>query len=110
MWIASKYGFFSVVLKDGHHHIRARMESDLKALILHHPRAGEFSVEEWPSADYRYRIRIPEQDPAFGEFMRILASSVDYPNFKNQISANPDQRHKLDAYHRIWGILADLQK
>ena len=110
MWIASKYGFLSIVLKDGHHHIRARMEADLKALILHHPRAGDFAIEEWPSADYRYRIRIPEQDPTFGEFIRILAYSVDYPDFRNQISFIPDQRYKLDAYNRICGILADLQK
>ncbi len=109
-WVASKYGFFSIVLKDGHHHIRSRVEADLQELIAIHPWASEFSNEEWPSADYRYRLRIPQGDPAFGEFMEILFSSVDYSNFKSHIAANPAQRHKLDAYHRIWSILAGLQK
>lgn len=110
MWIASKFGFFSVVLKDGHHHVRARREEDLRALVAAHPRPEDCKIDEWPAADYRFRIRIPEGNPAFGELMGILAASADYPNFKSAIAANPSQRHKLDAYHRIWSIMADLQK
>lgn len=110
MWIASKLGFYSIVNKDGHYHIRARKRADLQALIKATPKF-DYEIESWPQADYRYRIRIPEEK--FNDFAQVFATfveSIDYGNFKNEIAATPSQRDKLHAYHEIWGIMADLQR
>lgn len=109
MWIASKYGFYSIVRKEGHFHIRARTEGDLAALRA---TAGldQFPIETWPSADYRFRFRIPEQDTdSLGSVFGALASSIDYTNFKSEIARTISQRKKLSAYHEIWHIMAEQQ-
>lgn len=108
-------GWFSIVLKDGHYHIRARVREDLENLrasmevenLGDEPALPE--IEEWPAADYRYRIRLPEGTPLIAEVFAALCWSIDYGNFKNEIAATPDQRDKLHAYHKIWGTMADLQ-
>jgi hypothetical protein len=124
MWIASKYGFFSIVLKDGHYNIRARARADLEALLVQigamqsecamdPPRT--YCIEHWPTADYAWRIRIPvsDDDPPhnmLSGLFAILADSIDYPNFKSQIAATPGQRDKLPIYHEIWHLLYDYQE
>lgn len=113
MWIASKLGFYSIVQKDGHFHIRARKRSDLEALLADTPKIGKYEIESWPAADYRYRVRIPADEKHFKDFAQIFATfveSIDYGNFKNEIAATPAQRDKLHAYHEIWGIMAGLQE
>ncbi len=42
------------------------------------------------------------------EIMSARAESIDYDNFKAAIAATPGQRHKLDAYHRVWSTLAAI--
>lgn len=111
MWIASKYGWFSIVQKDGHFHIRARVERDLELLaeaaVIEHP------IETWHDADYRYRIRIPVGEAGDAKMARVfaqLANSIDYSNFKTEIARTPSQRGKLSAYHDIWGTMMSVQK
>jgi hypothetical protein len=112
MWIASKLGFFSIVVKDGFFNIRARKRADLEALVLETPKIAQYEIETWSAADYRYRIRIPDDDKNFKNVAEIFATfvdTIDYGNFKNEIAATPSQRDKLHAYHEIWGIMAALQ-
>lgn len=113
MWLATKYGFFSVVQKqapdDGEpavYHVRARVRTDLENLLKATGLTQE--IQEWPKADYRYRI-IAGQQEVF-EIMSHLAESLDYDNFKSMIAETKDQRHKLHAYHDVWSIMAYLQK
>ncbi len=107
MWIASKLGFFSIVFKEGHWHLRARLKRDLENLRA---AAGlEESIENWPQADYRWRVRLAAEADLTRVFS-ALQHSIDYGNFKNQIAATPDQRAKLPAYHDLWGALCDLQR
>jgi hypothetical protein len=107
MWLATKHGFYSIVQKaPGEFHVRARVRKDLENLLTLVDRALE--IQDWPSADYRYRIIVAQRD--LSEIMAVLALSLDYPNFKNQIARLPDQRIKLDAFHEIWAILANMQK
>lgn len=40
------------------------------------------------------------------DIMSALAESIDYDNFKGVIPATPNQRPKLDAYHKVWSTLA----
>lgn len=107
MWIASKIGFFSLVVKDGHLHVRGRLKQDLENLtrLLGYP---PYRIEDWPQADYRWRIRMPEGSA--GAVLAVLATTVDYPNFKSVVGTRPDQRAKLPAYHDLWHGLFSLQE
>lgn len=113
MWIASKFGFFSIVQKQAPaerspavYHVRARLRADLENL-LHAARLRK-EIEAWPQADYRYRFIGSEADVA--QVMACLASTLDYDNFKSKIGRTPDQKSKLDAYHDIWSVMAELQR
>jgi len=106
MWIASKIGFFSLVQKDSRLHVRGRKRRDLEQLATLLG-MGPRQVEEWPSADYRWRILLPAT--ATVSVLGALAGTVDYPNFKSAIAASPDQAEKLGAYHSLWQDLFDLQ-
>lgn len=107
MWIASKFGWFSIVKKTDGWHVRARVRQDLENLI----RAGDickrWTIIETPDADYRYRFIVGKV--GINRVFDALERSVDYPNFKAEIAALPDQRHKLRAYHEIWEKMAALQ-
>ncbi|MBL9174133.1 MAG: hypothetical protein JNL10_11405 [Verrucomicrobiales bacterium] len=106
MWIASKVGFFSLVTKDGHLHVRARLRRDLENLLAL-PGIPQAAIESWPQADYRWRVRL---DPgAAGAVLGALSGTIDYPNFKSEVARRPDQRAKLPAYHDLWHGLFELQ-
>lgn len=106
MWLATQYGFYSIVQKaPGEFHVRGRVKQDLENLLQ---LVGlDLEVLTWPGADYRYRVIVGEGD--FTRIMAALALSLDYPNFKSQIARLPDQREKLDSFHEIWAIIARLQ-
>ena len=105
MWIATQHGFYSIVQKaPSKFHIRARVRKDLENLLK--LMAKDWKILEWPLADYRYRVIVDRKDVV--EVMGALALDLDYPNFKSQIAKTPDQCAKLDAFHRIWALLAQL--
>ncbi len=113
MWIASKFGFFSIVQKQAPaegapavYHVRARLRADIENL-LNAARLRKH-IEEWPQADYRYRFIGSEADVAL--VMACLAATLDYDNFKSKIGRTPDRKSKLDAYHEIWSVMAKLQR
>jgi hypothetical protein len=106
MWIASQLGFFSIVQKEGFFHVRARLRSDLEALRA--TARVRVRIEEWPAADYRYRLRV--NAAALARIFRALEKSVDYPNFKSRIAQLPAQQEKLAAYGRLWSALYQLQQ
>jgi hypothetical protein len=106
MWLATKFGFYSIVEKaPTKFHIRARVRQDLEN--LRNLIGGDWEILDWPLADYRYRVIVDRK--GFVEVMGALALSLDYPNFKSQIAATPDQRAKLSAFHKVWALLSDLQ-
>jgi hypothetical protein len=98
MWIASKYGFFSIVKKADGFHVRARVRHDLEnlcaALKWH-----DDNIKCATDADYRYRIITDELGLTF--IFGTLENSIDYDNFKTEI-ASGEQADKLPVYHRIW--------
>ena len=113
MWIASKYGYFSIVKKDGGWHIRARRPEDLD--ILKNAVGGHFgrqTVHLTPDADYCSRI-VVQDNPSGREQMDVLFStmeaSVDYPNFKDEIAGISSQKGKLKYYGRIWSEMINYQ-
>jgi hypothetical protein len=113
MWLATKYGFYSIVRKRkpsarrlAEYHVRARVRSDLENLLA----ASDLQREifEWAATDYRFRFLASEEDIRL--LMRCLAENLDYSNFKSQIARTPDQRAKLTAYHKVWEQMARLQR
>ncbi|ALI98079.1 hypothetical protein [Rufibacter tibetensis] len=105
MWIASKYGFFSIVVKEEGFHVRARVKQDLEQLLT----AAELvePIQVWPSADYRYRVIVGAKSiPAI---FQKLAESIDYDNFKNMIADTPLQRDKYGAYGQVWNTMYMVQ-
>ena len=109
MWIASKYGFYSIVessLKKGDFMVRARVRNDLENLIKQYDLSAQ--VIETLDSDYRYRIILSKADVC--DLLFSLGSEIDYSNFKGKISQTEDQRDKLHAYHTVWNALYNLQK
>lgn len=108
MWLATTIGFFSATVSaedPSKIQIRARERKDLETLKDVLGLGAE--VLETPRADYRYRVIIePEQFP---RILEALAAMVDYSNFKDAVKANPDQAHKVHAYHRVWATMKQFQ-
>jgi hypothetical protein len=112
MWIASKYGWFSLVKKDGGYHVRARVEEDLRLLQI--AVGGDFAKLKrhlTPEADYCSRVFVPEEGSkeVIASIMATLGDSVDYANFKSMIASSPEQRDKLHYYHGVWARMDEYQ-
>jgi hypothetical protein len=117
MWLATKIGFYSIVKKEDAYggatwHVRARVKGDLERLLEAAKSlesvAGDYPVENWPDADYRYRVRIDSKIDMAALFV-ILSDTIDYNNFKNTIADTPHQAEKCQAYGNLWSNLYGLQ-
>ncbi|MCK9154645.1 MAG: hypothetical protein M0P12_00875 [Paludibacteraceae bacterium] len=102
MWICSKFGFYSIVFKEGSYQVRAREKKDLVNLITVCGFHGK-EICEFKMSDYQYRVLIDKNE--LFTVMEILGDSIDYSNFKSMIDHRPDQKNK--PYHRIWNVLAE---
>lgn len=79
MWLATQYGFYSIVKKAGDtYFVRARVRQDLVNLINLLDLDAE--VLEWDQADYRYRIVVNAQ--RFYVIMTKLSTTLDFPTSK----------------------------
>jgi hypothetical protein len=116
MWIATKIGFYSIVLrpekegaKNSVYHLRARTGSDIDAVIslLEPVLKRALRLFETPDVDYHWRIILKPEELA--PALAALAETVDYPNFKDEIHASETQADKLDGYSDLWTALYDLQ-
>jgi hypothetical protein len=116
MWIATKIGFYSIVLrpekegaKKNVYHVRARTGADIDAVIslLEPVLKRPIRLFETPDVDYHWRIILKPEELA--PALAALAATVDYPNFKDEIHASNSQDAKLDAYSDLWSALYDLQ-
>jgi hypothetical protein len=106
MWLCTQHGFFSIVLKGGHYHVRARERGDLARLL----RVAGLNLEilQSPDADYRWRVLVGQED--LDRVFGALSGSIDYGNFKGRIHDLPDQAAKAPAYGRLWADLLRLQR
>jgi hypothetical protein len=111
MWIASKNGWFSVVVdleREDRMLIRARCRADIFNLFNAHqdlPSIERPASDE--SRDYRWRMSISKAD--WVQLAARLAEGVDYSNFKNTVHEKPDQGSKGRAYLVIWRAMRDVQ-
>lgn len=99
--MATRIGWFSIVTKDGELHVRGRSREDLQNLAS---RLGGRPIQEWPGADYRFRMILPRSE--LYTIMDIFATMVTYSNFKSEIATVPGQKDKLAAYHEVWATMA----
>jgi hypothetical protein len=85
MWIASKYGWFSIVKEGVALHVRARSKKGMEELCIQiYKNTGiSVAISKWRMADHRFRFVTRDRQVARSVFM-IFANSIDYPNFKNE--------------------------
>lgn len=105
MWIASVYGWFSIVQKQGGICVRARCRGDLVDLMA----ASQVFSEVIENRETDYPFRIIVERPQLSKIMNALEQAVNYPNFKSKIATVPHQRAKLGQYHEIWAVMADVR-
>lgn len=110
MWIASKFGFYSIVQTredKNQFMVRARAEKDLKNLTSNISLLRNHQILRTENADYRFRILIIRVE--LETIMNYFATEIDYPNFKNKVKSIPDQKDKLPFYHDIWAVMHRFQ-
>lgn len=108
MWLFTKHGFFSIVQKQkDEFHVRSRSVEDLHNLTQQLPNGECFEIlDSYPGSDYPYRAIVNARAVAL--IMFALADTLDYSNFKGEVSRTKDQAYKLGAYHDIWQRMRDL--
>lgn len=110
MWIASKYGFYSIVQTRENKElfmVRARAEKDLKNLKSSLSVLKEHEIRVTKHADYHFRVLVNREE--LSQLMKFFASEIDYPNFKDKIKSIPSQMDKLRFYSEIWASMYGYQ-
>ena len=107
-WIFCRKGAYSIVRKGGpgKWSVRSRVRNDLVNLCLD-INLPESRILTGDGTDYAFRLVINTT-----ELSRVFAAieeSIDYSNFKSMVALQPDQVHKLHAYHEIWSICEKWQ-
>ena len=106
MWIMTRFGFFSIVQKQGERDltIRSRVRTDLEELRAQYlPAMGE--IREHEGTDYQYRANVSHGD--FAEALRHIAMDIDYSNFKNTVAAEQGAG-RAHVYGQVWSNLWKL--
>jgi hypothetical protein len=107
MWLVTRFGFFSVVQKEGDTHltIRSRVRADLEE--LHSRYLLEMNeIQENVGTDYQYRVRVTHAD--FAEAMRQIVGDINYSNFKNTVAAEGGVE-RAHIYGQVWGDILKLR-
>lgn len=111
MWIATKFGYYSIVQTKGSNQnlfmVRSRSKQDLENLKNEISIFRKRKIKEDFFADYFYRIFINREE--LYSLMMFIVMNIDYSNFKDEIKANKSQKDKLGYYSEIWGIMFDYQ-
>ena len=107
MWIVSTRGFFSTVAhrdRPGLVLVRSRAREDLVSLG---ELIGPLEITHTPQRDYAFRAEVPRKQ--WSAALVLLASEIDYPNFKDVVAERQGQ-DRAGIYHRVWSDLAELQR
>ena len=120
MWLATIYGFFSVVCahKDGGKSaeinpnllmIRARRKEHLQSLRERFPKQLDAcEISETRNTDYRWRIICPKQ--VWAGCVKELVEEQTYPNFKSACEEPFGHQNPYPhALHRIWSVMHEMQ-
>jgi len=116
MWIATTFGFFSVVAHrtlPGCLLVRARVRGDLEQLIKRlpfYPLGGGSEptiTDHTGDSDYRYHAVVPRRD--FVNAWFTLVDGIDYDNFKDAVHERQGMERAL-LYSNVWQGLRALEK
>lgn len=109
MWLATKFGFYSIVDSEEYNKIviRGRKISDIKNLIDSVESLKNCKLVITRRSDYLCRIYVNMRQLA--DVMSLLIINLDYSNFKDMIYANKDQKDKSSYYTRIWSVMYEYQ-
>ncbi len=116
MWLATRFGFFSVVCgthqsgpKDGEIDASVRM---IRARSKHHllQLQEQFAdllalsgISSNQGTDYPYRIVVSAA--VFAQLMSRMVADLDYDNFKDASHAfNPDDKKYYRFLHEVWHV------
>jgi hypothetical protein len=105
MWVFTTDGFISCVRQGGRVAVRARERDTLEALARIELELGR--IEETTDTDYRYRTHLRPAE--FTSFMALLASELDYPNFKSAVLERQGRSAYEKALHAVWSVMARTQ-
>lgn len=105
MWIASIYGYFSIVEKKNKYYVRARKIEDLLYLLEATGLSNE--ILQFAGTDYIARIIVTKEE--LNVIRDTLFSSITYPNFKSEIQKTRTQSDKLKHYNNVWWEMLDYQ-
>ena len=110
MWIATKYGWFSMVrAHDGiRFMVRARRKSHLEELIyaMDFLKVSNTQIVETVHTDYKFRIFITEAQLKM--IMLEMVEDLDYSNFKNEAKEFQEGRqvegtdNYIESLHQVW--------
>ncbi len=105
VWIASKYGFYSIVQKPvNNFQIRSRNIEDIENLL--NITKIDAKIDEVSGIDYQCRIHVDQEDML--KAFIILGENINYSNFKDEVKKHEDQKNKIFAYYRIWEVLLSV--
>jgi hypothetical protein len=107
MWVVTTRGFYSVVAHRDDPEmvlVRVRAREDLEALD---ELIGPLEILTTPERDYGFRATVPRE--RWSQALVLLASEIDYPNFKNAVAAKQGHERAV-TYHRVWSDLLELQR
>ena len=113
MWVFTKFGFYSVVKKQGcapnELEVRARCRNDLQ--VLKKQTGVKSKILTNAGTDYPFRIRMRRE--LWAEFLADEALSIDYANFKDEvlfgkIESPRRRKHRHDVYFDVWRALLSL--
>lgn len=107
MWLATRFGYFSIVLKPSEKHltIRSRVRNDLENLRKRY--LPKLKIIEGAGTDYPYRAEVSHKD--LGKAMKQIVFDIDYPNHK-EVVAKEQGLHRSKVYGRVWSILTILER
>lgn len=106
MWIASSYGYFSIVEKKNKYYVRARKIEDLIYLLEATGLSNE--ILQFAGTDYIARIIVTKEE--LNVIRDTLFDSITYPNFKSKIQQTRTQVDKLKHYNNVWWEMLDYQE
>ena len=109
MWLASKFGFYSIVKdsKSSNFQVRARCGKDLENICNNVPVLKGKRIIFTINSDYSHRIFITEEE--LQVLMVFMAVNLDYTNFKDKIKTIKDKKEKVPYYFKIWNAMWNFQ-
>lgn len=121
MWVMTIFGFYSIACADrpgGGGEIdpdtvmvRARMKEHLVNLKERFPLSA-YKIEKNPDTDYRFRLIMPKA--VWVQVLLAMAEEQTWSNFKKEAGsferAHNQPRKYLDALHKIWNVMWDVQE